>query len=201
MAFYIVKNTGFANNGFAYGEEKGKINTGNAIKCEECGSFLTMLEWLPPYEVKLSKGRLGDVVFGTYSHFLVSEKFKELYYNNRFTGILKFEPVRMYQKGRHIMEKYYYPKIVLSNVHVDIEKSGIVFAGTEECSTCQKAGRVIQQIKGLYFSDEANVEYDVFCTKILPADILFSKRLKNATKDFLNLSVTEAETYVPSWII
>lgn len=201
MEFYVVKNTGFAENGFAYGEEKGKINTGNAIKCEECGSFLTMLQWFSPYEIKLSKGTLGDIIFGTYSHFIVSEKFKELYCKNRFSGVSTFKPVVLYQKGRRVTEKYYYPNIILNNIHIDIEKSGIVFDRFEECSTCQKAGRIIKKIKGLYFSNEEKVEYDIFCTKMLPGDILFSKRLKDTTKGLLNLSFTEAKQYVPSWII
>lgn len=72
MEYYIVNNRRFDNTGYAYGEKKGEIVTGNATKCEECGSFLTGLEWLPPFEVKLSKGKLGDVIFGTINHFIVS---------------------------------------------------------------------------------------------------------------------------------
>lgn|SRR5690606_5589059 len=201
MEFYIVNNSRFNNNGFAYGEEKGNVNTGDAIFCVECENPLTMLEWLPPFEIKLSKGKLGDVIFGTFSHFIVSEKFKELYQKNKFTGILTFEPVTIYQKGELLIDKYYYPKIVLSDVHIDIEKSGIIFEGVEKCSTCQKAGRVIKKIKGLYFSNEEKIEYDIFCTKMLPGDMIFSKQFKDATKDLLNLSFTEVEQYVPSWII
>ncbi len=201
MKFYVVRNHRFDKSSFAFGEEYGNINTGNAIKCEKCGSFLTMLEWLPPFEVKLSKGKLGDVIFGTYNHFIVSEKFKELYFENKFTGITKFEPVILYHKGNKINDKYYYPKLVLCDVHIDIKKSGIVFNGIEECSTCQKAGRVIKKIKGLYFIDEDKVKYDIFCTKMLPGDILFSEKFMVATKDFMNLSFTEAKQYIPSWVI
>lgn len=201
MEYYIVNNRRFDNTGFAYGEEKGKANTGYAIYCIECESPLTMLEWLPPFEVKLSKGKLGDVIFGTIDHFLVSEKFKEIYHKNGFTGILTFEPVTMYQKGKQIIDKYYYPKIILSDVHIDIEKSRIVFEGVEECSTCQKAGRVIKNIKGLYFNSDSKMNYDIFCTKMLPGDIIFSERFKETTNNLLNLSFTEAKQYVPSWVI
>lgn len=201
MRFYVVNNRRFDNTGFAYCEEKGEIVTGDAVKCAECGSFLTGLEWLAPYEVKLSKGKLGDVIFGTIEHFLVSEKFKVLYQKNSFTGILTFEPVTIYQKGERLIDRYYYPKIVLSDVHINIEKSGIVFEGVEKCSTCQRAGRVIKKIKGLYFSIEEKIEYDIFCTKMLPGDIIFSKQFKDVTKDLLNLSFTEVEQYVPSWVI
>lgn len=93
MRFYVVNNTRFDSNGFAYGEEKGEINTGDAIYCPECKRPLTMLEWLPPFEVNLSNGKVGDVIFGTYSHFIVSDKFKRIYENDNFQGITSFEPV------------------------------------------------------------------------------------------------------------
>ncbi|RAV97597.1 hypothetical protein [Pseudochryseolinea flava] len=201
MGFYVVNNSRFDNNGFSYGEEKGKVNTGDAIFCTECDSPLTMLEWLPPFEVKLSKGQLGDVIFGTYNHFIVSEKFKELYQKNRFTGILTFEPVSLYQKGKPIIDKYYCPKIGLSDVHIDIDKSGVVFDGIEECSTCQKAGRVIKKINGLYINSDSRMNDDIFCTMMLPGDIIFSERFKENAKDLLNLSFIQAEHYVPSWVV
>lgn len=201
MQFYVIKNSRFDDNGFSYGEEKGRVNTGLAIYCKECNSPLTMLEWLPPFEVKLSKGKLGDVIFGTYSHFLVSEKFREIYAKSLFNGILSFEPVTVFQQGKKIAIKYFYPKIILSDALVDIERSSIIFDGNEQCSTCQKAGRVIKKIQGLYFINEEKIKCDIFCTKMLPSNVLFSRQLKEATKDLLNLSFTKAEQFVPSWII
>ena len=102
----------------------------------------------------------------------------------------------MYKKGKEITENYNYPKIALSQIHVDIEKSGIVFDGNEECSTCQKAGRVIKRFKGLYFSRKEKVEYDIFSTKMLPGEVIFSNRFKDTSEDLLNLSFTKAEQYV-----
>lgn len=201
MKFYVVYNFRFDKTGFAYGEKKGKINRGKPIKCEECGSALTMLEWLSPLKVKLSKGKLGDVIFGTFSHFIVSEKFKEIYDKNNFNGVLSFEPVSIYQKGQLISDKYYYPKIILSKTLIDIEKSGVIFEGIEQCMACQKAGRVIKKINGIYFVDEIGIKEDIFCTKLLPESIIFSEQFKEAAKKLLNLSFTEAEKYIPSWII
>lgn len=201
MKHYVAINYRFDDTGFAFCEEKGIIRTGAAIKCEECGSFLTDLEWLPPLEVNLSKGKVGDVIFGTIKHFIVSEKFMNLYAENRFKGILSFESVTLYQKGAKLSAAYYYPKIVLSDVHVDIKKSGIVFDGVKECSTCQKAGRIIKKMKGLYLIDESQIKDDIFCTKLLPGDVVFSEQFKNAASGLSNLSFIEAQEYVPSWII
>lgn len=201
MNFYVVNNNMFENNGFAYGEKRDKANTGSAIKCDECGSFLTGLEWLQPMEIKLSKGKLGDVIFGTFSHFIVSERFKEIYDKNSFRGVLSFDPVTMYRKEKQTSDRYYYPRIVLSEVHFDIKKSGIVLDGMKQCSSCQKAGRIIKKVNGLYFSDEEKIKEDIFCTKMLPGDIVFSKLFKEAAKDLLNLSFIDAKQYVPSWVI
>lgn len=201
MAFYVIENHRFDKNGFAYGLEKGKVNTGEFISCEACKSPLTMLEWMAPFEVNLSNGKLGDLVFGTYSHFIVSENFKEIYCKNGFNGILAFEPVTLYLRGVRIVERYYYPKILLSNAPIDIHKSKILFEGTEECSICQKAGRVIKKINGLYFADEDIIKCDIFCTKILPNEIIFSELFKDAIKDLSNLSFKESNLFVPSWII
>ncbi len=201
MEFYIVNNSRFDDNGFAYGEKIGEVITGNAVKCKECGSYLTGFEWLPPHTVKLSKGKMGDVIFGTFNHFLVSEKFREIYTKHAFHGILSFEPVSIFQLGKEVVKQYYYPKIILSEVLVDIEKSEIIFDGKEQCSTCQKAGRIIKKINGLYFKSDEKIESDIFCTKMLPGDVLFSGQLKEVAKDLLNLSFIDAKHYVPSWII
>ena len=120
MEIYVINNSRFDNNGFAYGQEKGDVNTGACIFCEECKSPLTMLEWLSPFEVKLSKGKLGDVIFGTYSHFIVSDKIREIYVANTFSGVLTFEPVALYQQGHKLADTYFYPKILLSDIQVDI---------------------------------------------------------------------------------
>lgn len=92
-------------------------------------------------------------------------------------------------------------KIVLSNVSIDIEKSGIVLDGFKECSLCQKAGRVIKKIHGLYIEDREKVEDDIFCTKMLPGTVVFSERFKEIAKHLTNLTFTEAEKYVPRWVI
>jgi hypothetical protein len=201
MGFYVVKNYRFDNNSFAFGEQKGKVIRGNAIKCEDCGSYLTMLEWLPPIEVKLSKGKLGDVIFGTFNHFLVSEKFLEIYNKGNFNGILSFEPAKLFQDGKQLKNKYFYPKILLSEVLVNIEPSRIEFNSIGHCSTCQKAGRIIKSIKGLYLVKEEEIDTDIFCTKMLPGSILFSERLKQNCEDLQNLSFVKSHEYVPSWVL
>lgn len=201
MSFYIINNIRFDDNHFAYGEEKGEIKTGDAIYCKECGTPLTMLEWLPPYEIKVSKKVLGDFIFGTFTHFIVSAKFKELYEQHKMSGIKSFSPVKIYYKGKLLDNEYYYPKIVLSNAKVDLVKSRLKFEGYEECDTCQKAGRVIKDMKGLCFENDDSIKEDIFFTIMLPGDVLVSERFKSLLIGLTNLFLTEASEFKPSWIL
>jgi hypothetical protein len=201
MEFYVVNNRGFANSGFAYGERSDDTQFGEAMKCEECGCFLTSLEWLPPLKVDLSKGKLGDVIYGTLNPFIVSENFKEVYESGNASGILEFRPVTIYRKGQQVHEQYYLPKIAFSGVHVDLEKSGVVQeGGTKKCSTCQKADRGLINIEGVYFSDEEVIKEDVFMVKMLPSEVFFSKRFKEAVMELTNLTFIDAKEFVPIFI-
>jgi len=191
----------FEENGWVYGEEKGVIKTGKAIKCLECGNYLTSLEWLPPLEITLSKGQIGDVIFGTFNHFIISDKFKDIYENNGFSGVISFEPVKIYQKNNLVNKSYFYPRINLCEIDTDIEKSEIVFSGKKQCSKCQKAGRGIKKMKGLYLIGDKKIKDNIFCIKMLPGDIIVTNKFRMATKELSNLSYTLAENYKPNWLI
>jgi hypothetical protein len=198
MGFYVVNNTGFTANGFAYAMQRGMVKTGNAVKCEACGGFITMLEWLPPLEVNLYGRKVGDIIFGSVTHFIVSEKFKELYEKNGFTGIIEFRPIAMYKRGKLVEGNYFLPKIDFSSAKVDLERSGIVSKTEEDCCpVCQQAkGRDVRKINGIYLLDEDNIQEDIFCTKALFGKVIVSNKFKETMNDLSNLSFIEVTQYV-----
>ncbi|PKA23062.1 hypothetical protein [Leptospira levettii] len=200
MRYYVVNNTRFDKTDFAFADRNGKVNLGVALKCEECSSYLTSFEWLPPLEAKLSKGILGDVIFGTHNHFIISEKFRSIFLDNNFKGIMSFDQVTLYQNKKVISQKYYYPRIVLSNVKIDLIKSGVEFDGNGQCNLCQKAGRTITKMKGLCFDEKNEIDTDIFITKLLPGDIVFSERLKSASTEITNLTFFESDKFIPNWL-
>src|SRR5690606_2632038 len=91
--YSVIKNTRFFDKNYAYGEEKGALNLGDAEVCPVCKSELTNMKWLPPYLINVSKEKIGDLIFGSFNHFVVSQTFVDLYRESNLLGIKSFIPV------------------------------------------------------------------------------------------------------------
>ena len=87
MEFYIEDNDLFNDTEFAYGELIGIANYGAATKCEECGSYLTMKKWLPPYNIRVSKKRVGDFILGAGFKYIVSNRLREKFESSGLVGV------------------------------------------------------------------------------------------------------------------
>lgn len=203
MVFYIVNNNLFDDDKFAYGEQYDNFSSGDAIKCEECGSFLTMRKWLPPYQIKVSKKQLGDFIWGTFPGFIISKNFMSEYLKSGLKGLNDFCKVNLFYRNILLIDKeYYYPKITLSGVRVNIKESGIKFEGTRTCNLCQRAGRPIKDMKGIIFDSSNNIKEDIFNTKVI-GGVIVSERFKEFIDEnnFTNITLQNASTYIPSWIL
>lgn len=201
MNFYVVDNDLFDDSSFAYGEEPENINLGPSIKCDTCGSSLTLMKWLPPYEIRVSRRKLGDFIFGTFRNFIVSSRFRKYFENEDLKGIKSFRPVSLYFRKKLLDEEYYYPEIELADIPIDWKKSGIEFNGTKECPKCFRAGRVITGMKGLVFERPDDIELDVFNPKTFTL-LVVSERFQDfvARHEFSDLLMIEASRFKPSWI-
>ena len=201
--FYIINNHRFDKNGFAYGEERIN-NRGDCLYCPECADIVSLLQWMPPYEVNLSGGKFGDFVFGTIDTCLVSNKFKQIYEENGFRGIENFEPCVLYKRNKKLDLQYYYLKIPLINARVNIKKSKMVFENEKgkkvypNCSTCQRAGE-LKDMRGFFLEKESIITEDIFIP-YFTSEIFFSERLKQATSELTNLKLIEANKYIPIYI-
>lgn len=196
MSFFVVNNTRFDLGEYAYGEHLYiKYNTGPAKTCRECGNILTNREWLSPYEIKVSKKKLGDVIYGTWNHFIVSQKFKDIYEQNNCTGITSFNRVIIYFRGKQLDEKYYYTKLILSEVKTNLIKSNVKIDKQDRCNTCQLGSANLDSIDRLIFENEEIITEDIFATMILPGHLIFSERLKKLTENLNNITFTEANDF------
>ncbi len=195
MRYFVLNNSGFQKNGFASCQFKGKVWTAPALKCPNCGNFLTSLEWLPPYDVKLSNGILSDVIFGTINPFIVSQKFKEIYEQNNCSGIESFSTVIAYQKGKYITQKYYYPKIKISDVRINLISSNVILEKGNDCSVCQRGDRIFESIDRLVFENEEIITEDIFGFKLLSGEIVVSENFKKLTECLSNITFTEASDF------
>lgn len=201
MYFYVIDNPRFDDSIFAYGEDFGEINLAPALRCEVCGSALTSRRWLPPHEIRVSKRQLGDFIYGTFPNFIVSSKFKTLFEGSGLTGINSFSPVAIYFRKQLLDEIYYLPEVLMSDVHIDLERSGFEFEGTKRCPACQNAGSIIKKWDAIIFERPENIDLDIFSTKVLGEMALVSERFRVFVLEhgFSNISMLDASKYGTAW--
>lgn len=197
---YVVNNSRFDSGNFAYGEETGHRNLGDALKCPSCCKFVTAKQWLPPYSIKISQNEIGDVVFGSFDNFIVSKRFVDTFRANRLNGINRFEPVSILYRNVHTAQEYFYPQIQLLYHKIDLEKSGIGLTEGKECEYCQRSGRNIKAMRGLVFLGDRDIEDDIFNPVFLPGTIVVSSRFKSVMETMSNLTFISAEDYIPSYL-
>jgi len=205
MKFYIIENSRYYDNNFAFGEQ---INpeTGDFQKCEKCGNPISMRKWIPPFNVKLSKYSFGDFVFGDFITFLVSEDFKNKYSNSKLNGISRFEKVvikkvNKEKKFLYDIPDYYYVILPVSKIFVDENKSKYKRNGAIECESC-RVGGVIESMNGVFIDESTWDGKDIFFPINLSGTIIISERFKNFIDEngFTNIEIIPAEKYIPSWI-
>lgn len=118
--------------------------TADAVRCPQCGRFLTMLEWLPPYRVELERwGREYGDFDNLGQDMIVSERFAEAFQNNGLKGLSEFEPVEVVNVIHHLgrpeqpLPRYFKATVARSPTKVDQQASGYVWADESRvCPTC-----------------------------------------------------------------
>jgi hypothetical protein len=197
-SFYLMKNVGqnlFDDSNFAFGEQSHEVfRTGEAKKCEGCGNYISMLEWLEPLEINVSSNKLGDFIFGTFVGFIVSDKFKRLYNESSLKSIKKFTQVRI--KNANFDENYFYPEIPILKAFIDL--SLVEFESESLCRVCQKGGSEIKKVEGVVFLNPTDIKDDIFFTTALgQADVFVSTAFKNFIQEhnFKNCKFIDASEY------
>jgi len=104
---------------------------GEAPRCERCGGFIGMREWLPPLRVEFRVCRRGycDLVFPAGGDILVSLRFRQIYESEGLTGLSGFDPVEIVKirpksRAQEPPPKYYRVHVASSQAVVDPEASG-----------------------------------------------------------------------------
>jgi hypothetical protein len=64
MSFFVLNNHLFDDDIYAICEDLPGIKLGEGDDCDRCGSPITPMIWLATYEVRVTKKRLGDFIFG-----------------------------------------------------------------------------------------------------------------------------------------
>ncbi|MCX7747061.1 MAG: hypothetical protein N2645_09250 [Clostridia bacterium] len=205
MKFYVINRNLFNDSDYAYGEEV-EHKTGEFEKCEECGKPISMRKWLPPLKAKLSRPSYGDFVFGTFSTFLVSERFKLEYESSGLKGIKEFEKVDISKvnriKSTSPQPPSYYNVIVeRSSAKIDEEKSKFVRSSDVACDNC-RVGGVVSSFEGLFLKEETIENDDIFCTYVFPGTFIVTQKFYDFVidKGFTNIILVPAEEYIAPWV-
>lgn len=197
MSFFVITNNIFDDTQFAFGEQKEtNYATGDAEFCKECGSYTSMLKWLPPYQLSISKKNLGDFIFGSFVGFIVSKKFKDKFEKTNLSGLSYFKKVELYHDKVLLNEDYYYPQITQINAFIDLEL--IEFDDEELCDECQKGRSIISRINGIIFKNQKIINEDIFFTTAIGQSvIIISSKFKEflIKEEFTNIKYIEAARY------
>lgn len=202
MNFFVLNNPGFEVAEYAYGEEID-LKTGDAPKCSVCGGTIGDREWLPPLKAKLSKTNYGDLVFGTFTYFLASERFMKAFIEEKLIGIKEFRKVDIakisyLKKSSPRPPEYYEAKIIRSEVLIDEKKSQIIRKNNIECLKCRNNGK-IKTLNGIYITEKTWSGEDIFYSFELLGTVLVSEKFREFVRrnSFLNVELIPSEEYIP----
>ena len=193
--FYMIDISRFDDKQFAFGEEVEPIVLGDCEYCPKCGKPISLMKWLNPMYVKLSKPAYGDFVYGTFEFFLVSSRFKEQYDQSDLKGIQSFQRIDGIKVSRMKLhspapEEYYYITPVLSHMKIDNKRSRIKGQRNGfKCSVCNPRGITNDKIDGFTLvSDDWNGE-DIFRVYELGSTVFMTQKFVDfcIRKGFTNL--------------
>jgi hypothetical protein len=155
-----------------------------------------MLEWLPPFEMNVSKKKLGDFIYGTHVGFAVSKRVKEKFEQTDLKGLTNFRKVDLYYRKQLLNEEYYYPEIAL--IHAFVDYKYMEFEKKDYCGTCQKGKSSVNTIHGIFFTAPERIKEDVFFTTSLgQGEIIVSSNFKDFVEkeEFTNINLFDATQY------
>lgn len=192
IKFYVVEPADGKMFGtkWAYGEPIEPIIRGESQKCPVCGGPVSMRNWLPPYRIRLSSSKpakWGDLLWGAGFQLLVSRKFKELYTQEKLSGIKSFsEPVEVVHMGLLksgqfpiTPPEYYLVNIPWGGANQDDSASGLTHEHPEviNCSYC-RVGVTWRKQDRLVIEEGSWNGHDFFKPRNAPVPFMVSERFK-----------------------
>ncbi len=145
VRFYELKRWPRRDADTYFAQEEGH-NVGDAESCPACGAAVSSLAWLPPFRAKIELygNEFGDLAFGPGDSFLVSQKFREVYYEHGLTGLKGFDPVEVVkirnksrQKLRSQPPMYFRVSAMRGQMALDMAASGFEWVDPPTCPHCR----------------------------------------------------------------
>ncbi|KFA93158.1 double-CXXCG motif protein [Archangium violaceum] len=182
------------------------VNLGEAPRCPQCGTFIGLLKWLPPYrvELELHGEELGDFIKNSAYDLLISERFAEAFRAEGLTGLEGFHPVevvRVRRRGKRALKpikvpRYHVVSSRFGRAAVDLVLNRVRTHRTPTCPECRSGG--ISAINGFVLEPETWSGEDIFRPRGMPGEIVVSERFKSFVErhGLTNMVLTPTEQFV-----
>jgi Immunity protein family (Imm11) len=200
MSFYALSAFPHENYETCFSRTVGH-KQGDAARCRACGSFVSLLAWLPPLQVQLELpgSQFGDFAFSTAGDdFLVSELFHRVYKGSKMAGVKGFDPVvvlgvKSRRRNLPMPPNYYRVSVAYGGPALDMEASGFEWINPPTCNVC-RSGNIMRWQRLALESNTWQGE-DIFRPRGLSGQIMVSQRFKDTCEQngITNAIFTPAE--------
>ena len=181
-----------------------KAPRGHALLCPTCGSYVSLLQDLPPYPVELELWglRFGDVMTYESHTVLVSQKFREVYEAAGLSGLSKFEPVkviRVIRRRRNAalqIPQYLRAEVALGETMVNQEASEFEWVEPPNCTKCMR-GHNLKRWSRIVIDELSWDGADIFRPRGMANDFFVTERFKQVCEQnsIANAVFLPAECY------
>jgi hypothetical protein len=155
-------------------------------QCPQCGHFLGMMIWLPPYraDLELYGAEFGDFVRGPGYEVLISERFAEAFGTEGLSGLQGFHPVEVVRvRGKRkkskapVVPRYLCVTACFGHGAVDDAHSRIRRSKPVTCPECRSSG--VDSVHGFTLEPGTWQGEDVFRPRGQRGSIVVSERRRS----------------------
>jgi hypothetical protein len=204
--FFVLEEGALGSRYDADVDKAEPVNRADAPRCPQCGGFVGLLKWLPPYRVNLELhgDEFGDFIETSAYELLISERFAQAFRAEDLTGLEGFHPVevlrvrRMRKRSRKplIVPRYSVVSTCFGGAAVDPVLNGMRISEPPTCTECRLTG--VDAIHGFVLEPGTWRGEDIFRPRGLVGDIIVSERFKDFVERYglTNMRLTPSEQFV-----
>jgi len=170
-------------------EKVEPVHLVEAPRCDQCGRFVGMMRWLPPYRalVRAHSEELGDLAFGVGASLLVSSAFRHAWESARLRGLARFDSLEALtiRPARFVRRASEYFHVEVNSIVASIDEARSIIDRTEppNCNRCRSGGG-IRSIRGFAIAQETWTGEDIFYPRGLPGIMVVTERVEQLAKDY-----------------
>lgn len=202
MKFFVLKEEPIADEQFASTDVLKADGTkrGDAPRCDNCGEYVGLLRWLPPFRVELETwGTEHADLAITGTELVVSLHFKQAWETSGLVGLSGFEDVEIVKIKRHRKSignppAYFHATVHRSQTAIDLKASEFEWDAPPTCPVCLQ-GDNVRRWKRIVVDEHTWTGEDVFIARGLAGGIIATERFKEFCdrNNFKNVVLLPAE--------